>query len=66
MSDLNKAIVEAIEKLNRTDGEGIQIANELIRTAESERLIKDCYWCGDTMTGWDHCCSVACSEAYNK
>ena len=47
MSDLNQAIVNAIEKLNRTDGEGMAIATQLQDAAEDKGMVKDCDWCGE-------------------
>tara|TARA_Y100001973_G_scaffold68811_1_gene100404 strand:+ start:191 stop:409 length:219 start_codon:yes stop_codon:yes gene_type:complete len=64
MSDLKQAIVEAIEKLNRTDGEGIEIANKLEREAGKERLIKDCDYCGEMMLAGSRFCSETCKEAH--
>ena len=61
--ELNEAIIGAIEKLNRTDGEGMSMAELLFRAAESDRLIKDCDWCGDMMLRGSRFCSKGCVEA---
>ena len=66
MSDLKQAIVEAIWKLNRTDGEGMTIAASLQSAAEASGLVKDCDSCGDIMLGTDRFCTEGCKEEYNN
>tara|TARA_Y100001973_G_C4925634_1_gene198476 strand:+ start:218 stop:445 length:228 start_codon:yes stop_codon:yes gene_type:complete len=62
--DLNEAIAQAIEKLNRTDGEGMTIANFLRRASEQERIVKDCDYCGEMMLAGRRFCDETCKEAH--
>ena len=47
--DLAKAIIEAIDKLNRTDGEAMAIANKLRNASESAGITRGCEGCGDAV-----------------
>ena len=66
MSDLNQAIVNAIEKLNRTDGEGMAIATKLQDAAEDKGMVKDCDWCGEMILAGKRFCSEGCTEGHTS
>ena len=66
MTDLNQAIVEAVEKLNRTDGEGMAVASALRSAAEKERIVKDCDYCGEMMLAGHRFCGDVCKEDHDS
>ena len=66
MSDLNQALVEAVEKLNRTDGEGMTVASALRAAAEKEGIVKDCDYCGEMMLAGRRFCGDVCEMRHES
>ena len=61
--DLAKAIIEAIDKLNRTDGEAMAIANKLRDAAESAGITRGCEGGGDAgLKIYTRCGDAYCAD----
>ena len=61
--DFARAIIEAIDKLNRTDGEAMAIATTLQDAAESAGITRGCEGCGGAVAKpYTRCGDAYCEE----